>query len=69
MGEIEVVADGLTVYLRTGMLGNRWMQIDLERAGSSLGLDIGGLGQVGQGTAEQLEMLRSASEGVEDEGR
>ena len=69
MGEMEVIADGLTMYMRAGMLGDKWMKIDLEQAGSSLGLDMGGLGQVSQGTAEQLELLRSVSDGVEDEGR
>jgi hypothetical protein len=74
MGEMEVIGDGLTMYMRADMLaaglgGKEWMKMDLERTGSSLGINMGGIGQIGQGTSEQLRMLKTVSDGVSDEGR
>jgi hypothetical protein len=74
LGSMEVVADGLTMYMRSDLLGaalggKEWMKIDVERAGSSMGLDLGGSGQFGQSASEQLRMLRAVSGDVSDEGR
>ena len=73
MGTMEVVADDLTMYIRSEMFGaalggKEWMKIDIRRAGSSMGLDLGGSGQFGQSASEQLRMLRAVSGDVSDEG-
>jgi hypothetical protein len=44
------------------------MKLDMKRATSSFGLDLGGSGQVGQSAAEQLRMLRAVSGEVTEEG-
>jgi hypothetical protein len=74
MGGMEVVADGLTMYMRSELFGaplggKDWIKIDIERAGSSMGLDLGGSGQLGQSASEQLRMLRAVSGDVSEEGR
>ncbi len=44
------------------------MKIDMKRATSSFGLDLGGSGQVGQSAADQLRMLRAVSGDLSEEG-
>jgi hypothetical protein len=44
------------------------MKLDMKRATSSFGLDLGGSGQVGQSAAEQLRMLRAVSGEVTEDG-
>jgi hypothetical protein len=73
-GDMELIADGLVMYIHFAALtqelgGREWMKLDLEHAYESLGIDMGGLGQVGQGTSEQLRMLGEVSDGITDEGR
>jgi hypothetical protein len=73
-GEMEVIADGFVMYMRFDPLsemldGKDWMKLDLERTNEQLGIEVDSLGQVGQGTAEQLQMLEQVSDGVIDEGR
>ena len=48
--------------------GKDWMKIDLKRAMSSFGLDLGASGQFGQSASEQLRMLRAVSGEVSEEG-
>ena len=74
LGTMEVVADDLTMYIRSDLLGaalggKDWMKIDIQRAGSSMGLNLGRSGQFGQSASEQLRMLRAVSGDVSDEGR
>ena len=73
-GTMEVVSEDLSVYMRSEMFraalgGKEWMKIDMRRALSSFGLDIGGSGQFGQSASEQLRMLRAVSGDVKDEGQ
>jgi hypothetical protein len=73
-GSMEVLADDLTMYMRSDLFaaalgGKDWMKIDLERAGTAMGLDLGGSGQFGQSASEQLRMLRAVSGEVTEEGR
>jgi hypothetical protein len=73
MGTMEVVSDDLTMYVRSDLLGaalggKEWMKIDMKRAMSSMGLDLGGSGQFGQSASEQLRMLRTVSGDVSEKG-
>ena len=73
-GDMQLLADELVMYIHLpamaqGLGGKEWMKLDLEHAYESLGIDMGGLGQVGQGTSEQLRMLGEVSDGITDEGR
>jgi hypothetical protein len=61
------------VYMRSDLFaaalgGKDWMKLDLRRAMSSFGLDLGSSGQFGQSAAEQLRMLRAVSGDVSEEG-
>jgi hypothetical protein len=72
-GSMEVVSDDMTVYMRSDLFaaalgGKDWMKLDLRRAMSSFGLDLGNSGQFGQSAAEQLRMLRAVSGDVSEEG-
>jgi predicted small secreted protein len=72
--EMEVVSDGLTVYMRSGLFaaglgGKEWMKLDIERFSSSLGIPAGGMGEGVPSASQQLRMLRSVSGDVTDEGR
>lgn len=73
-GAMELIADELVMYIHFDLLssqlgGKEWMKVDLEHTYESLGIDVGGLGQVGQGTSEQLKMLGEVSDGVSEVGR
>jgi len=73
-GEMELIADELVMYIHFDLLsrelgGKEWMKLDLEHTYDSLGIDVGGLGQVGQGTSEQLKMLGEVSDGITEVGR
>ncbi len=73
-GEMEVIADELVMYIHFDALsqelgGKQWMKLDLEHAYESLGIDLGGVGQLQQGTSEQLRMIGEVSDGIVDEGR
>jgi hypothetical protein len=72
-GTMEMVADDMTIYMRSDLFGaalggKEWMKLDMKRAMSSFGLDLGGSGQFGQSAAEQLRMLRAVSGDVTEEG-
>jgi hypothetical protein len=71
-GEMEVVADELTMYVRSGLLtqavGKEWLKIDLARTLDELGIDAGSFTQFGQGASEQLRLLKAVSDGVSEEG-
>jgi hypothetical protein len=72
-GSMEVVSDDMTVYMRSDLFaaalgGKDWMKLDLRRAMSSFGLDLGSSGQFGRSAAEQLRMLRAVSGDVSEEG-
>jgi hypothetical protein len=74
VGQMELIADRLVMYMHfdafSGALGGKqWLKVDLEHTYESLGIDVGGLGQVGQGTSEQLKMLGEVSDGVTEVGR
>jgi hypothetical protein len=71
-GTMEMVSDDLTMYMRSDLFaaalgGKEWMKIDMKRATSSFGLNLGSSGQVGQSAAEQLRMLRAVSGDVKEE--
>jgi hypothetical protein len=71
-GSMEMVSDDLTMYMRSDLFGaalggKDWMKVDMKRAMSSFGLDLGS-GQFGQGASEQLRMLRAVSGDVSEEG-
>jgi hypothetical protein len=73
-GSMEVIADDLTMYMRSDLFsaalgGKEWMKIDMNRVGSSMGLDLGGSGRFGQSASEQLRMLRAVSGDVSEKGR
>jgi hypothetical protein len=72
-GTMELIADKLVMYIHFDLfaqeLGKEWMKLDLEQAYENLGIDLGGVGQVGQGTSEQLKMLGEVSDGITNEGR
>ena len=71
-GELEMVADGFTLYVRMDELraavGKEWIKMDLTRIGDELGIDMESVGQIGQGAAEQLGWLKAASDGVSEHG-
>jgi hypothetical protein len=72
-GSMEVVSDDMTMYMRSDLFaaalgGKDWMKIDMKRAMSSFGLDLGASGQFGQSASEQLRMLRAVSGDVSEEG-
>jgi hypothetical protein len=71
-GEVEMVADGFTMYMRTGelesQLGKEWLKVDLERAWEAAGIDMDSFG-LNQRPSEQLGLLRTVSDGVTDHGR
>jgi hypothetical protein len=72
-GTMEMVSDDMTLYMRSDMFaaalgGKEWMKLDMKRAMSSFGLDLGGSGQFGQSASEQLRMLRAVSGDVSEEG-
>jgi hypothetical protein len=74
VGGMELIADRLVMYIHFDALGGAlagkdWMKVDLEHAYESLGIDMGGLTQVGQGTSEQLNMLAEVSDGITEVGR
>lgn len=72
-GSMELIADKLVMYIHFDLLsselGKDWMKLDLEQTYESLGIDMGGVGQVGQGTSEQLQMLGEVSDGITEVGR
>jgi hypothetical protein len=72
-GEMEVIADGLVMYMHFDQLsdeiGREWMKLDLQRASDDLGVDLGATQQFGQSTAQYLKWLEHVSGGVSDEGR
>jgi hypothetical protein len=72
-GTMEMVSDDMTLYMRSDMFaaalgGKEWMKLDMKRAMSSFGVDLGGSGQFGQSASEQLRMLRAVSGDVTEEG-
>jgi hypothetical protein len=72
-GSMEMVSDDMTMYMRSDLFaaalgGKDWMKIDMKRAMSSFGLDLGASGQFGQSASEQLRMLRAVSGDVSEEG-
>jgi hypothetical protein len=72
-GTMEMVSDEMTLYMRSDLFraalgGKEWMKLDMKRAMSSFGLDVGGAGQFGQSASEQLRMLRAVSGDVSEEG-
>jgi hypothetical protein len=73
LGEMELIADGFTMYMRMealeAELGKEWMKIDLLRAWEELGIEMDSFSQVGQGASEQLGWLRAVSDGVSEHGR
>ena len=73
VGEMDMVADGLTMYMRmpmlTDQLGKDWVKIDLERAWEALGMEADGFAQIGQKPSDQLRMLETVSDGVTEHGR
>ena len=73
-GELEVVLDGLVLYMKSpteGTLpeGKSWYRIDLAEAGKYAGIDVAQLSQLSQGDPSQMLLyLRGASSGVEEVG-
>lgn len=70
---MEMVADGLAFYVRSdlfgqGLGGKEWMKMDMDRIGSSMGVDMGAGGRVGQTATEQLRMLETVSDGITEHG-
>jgi hypothetical protein len=72
--ELEVVLDGLVLYMKSpteGTLpeGKSWYRIDLAEAGKYAGIDVAQLSQLSQGDPSQMLLyLRGASSGVEEVG-
>jgi hypothetical protein len=72
--ELELVADGLSMYMRSGMFGaglggKEWVKMDVERIGSSMGLEMGAAGGMGQTASDQLRLLEAASDDLAEHGR
>src|SRR5919109_3953184 len=73
-GQMEIRADGLVMYMHSDLFGaalggKEWMKLDMERAGESLGIDMGAMSGGQSSPAEQLKMLEKVSGGITDEGR
>ena len=73
-GEMELIADGLVMYMRVPFIGDElggkeWMKLDLDRAYDDLGVDLEGIAQVNPGTSQQLDALEQVKDGIRDEGR
>jgi hypothetical protein len=74
IGEMETVADGFTMYMRSYLLGpalggKEWMKVDLKRTSESMGVDLSSLEQMGQGSTDQLKLLEKVSGDVSEAGR
>ena len=73
VGEMDMVADGFTMYMRMPMLadqlGKEWVKIDLERAWEAMGIEADSFGQMSQKPSDQLRMLETVSDGVSEHGR
>jgi hypothetical protein len=74
VGDVEVVTEELIVYAHSDIFarafgGKEWVKVDMRRASKSLGLDLGSLKQMGQGSSDQLRMLGEVSSEVTDEGQ
>jgi hypothetical protein len=75
-GRMEFVIDGLVHYIKLPegskdlrALANKWLKIDLEKAGEKSGLDLGALQQANQNPSQLMQFLRGASDDVEELGR
>jgi hypothetical protein len=75
IGKMAMVFDGPVFYMHLSGLqselpkGKKWVKIDLRRAGASAGADLGGLSQLSQSPAQQLQYLRAASNEIEERGQ
>jgi hypothetical protein len=72
VGHMDLVQDGMTMYMRSDAFstlggGKEWMKMDLEKIGSSMGLDMSELPTV-QTASDQLRMLEVASDGITEHG-
>jgi hypothetical protein len=76
LGEIEIVMDGLVMYMRMPFLQQLrpgikpWIRFDLEKIGKQQGFDLQQLTQLGDQSnpAQALVYLRAASDDVEEVG-
>jgi hypothetical protein len=75
-GKMEFVFDGLVYYMKfpagadeLGPLGDKWLKIDLAKAGKVAGVDLGALQQANQNPAQLMQFLRGASDDIEEIGR
>lgn len=76
IGEVELVMDGVVVYMRMPFLQEispglkPWIKFDLEKLGEQQGLDLGQLMQFGTQSdpSQALAYLRAASDDVEEVG-
>jgi hypothetical protein len=73
---LEFVFDGLVYYMRIpeGLTplagaGDKWLKIDLEKAGGETGgVDLGALQQANQNPAQLMQFLRGTSDDIEELG-
>jgi hypothetical protein len=75
-GRMQFVFDGLVYYMKfpegmdeLGVLGDKWLKIDLAKAGEETGIDLGALQQANQNPAQLMQFLRGASDDIEELGQ
>jgi hypothetical protein len=75
-GRMEFLFDGLVYYMKfpegadeLGPLGDKWLKIDLAKAGEVAGVDLGALQQANQNPAQLMQFLRGASDDIEEIGQ
>jgi hypothetical protein len=72
---MQFVFDGLVYYMRfpeglmeLGGVGDKWLKIDLGKAGGNTGVDLGALQQANQNPAQLMQFLRGTSDDIEELG-
>jgi len=66
-GKQHVILDGFTFYMNSPLFssilpdGKKWLKIDLDKVGKSIGIDFGALTRGGQDPTQALQYLKAAS--------
>jgi hypothetical protein len=74
IGRMTMVFDGLVFYMQIDGLrselprGKTWVKVDLAKAGGGAGAELGGVSQLSQSPAQQLQYLRASSKEIDEVG-
>jgi hypothetical protein len=70
----DVIIDRFTIYLRSPLLasvlpsGKRWLKIDVDKLGETIGIDVSMLAQSAQDPSQSMQLLEAVSGDVEKLG-